>query len=311
MALIPTASLQSLIANARTNPPEPLIDGLLRAGSVLLLHGVEESFKSVFMTQLGEALATGTPFLGQWPAPVARRVGLVATELDPIAFGERLSLMFPVAPPPDTFVVFNALKLFRAYATTASRTRFIGEWALEQALDVLLIDVANDLVRGKAGNPNDEVQVAEMFEQLRSLELPLIGLVRHDRKQNPQGLILHSNEQIRGSGEWKEDPEVILALSRPDKRTHEVTLSVGKMRYGTKPDNLALWFDAGTCRLTARPPILAVLEAGPLSRSDLLTQCHQRFSLGQRRADELIKGLLPALIVTQSGHQKQYALRAP
>ena len=304
---IATATIDDLIRLAQGSPPEPVVEGLIYHGNVLLLHGTEESFKSVFITQLGESLATGTPFLRRWAVPRGRRVGLLATELDRFGFGQRLVQMFPDGSPQD-FVVFDALEQFRKRNTTDERVHLVLTWAREQGLEVLLIDVASDLIRGRNSNPNDEIQVGRLFEQLRDMGLPMIGLIRHDRKRDVNDIHLHANEQIRGSGEWKEDPEVLLALTRPDRRTHEVHLSVGKNRYGSKPPDLTLWFDASCFRLTPLPPIIAILEPGPLPRPAVLEQCRLRFSLSQRATDQMLGEHKSRLRETRHGHQKEFEI---
>ena len=57
-----TWTARDLIELAKKSPPKPIIQGLLNEGDILLLHGTEESFKSVFVVQCAEAIATGTPF---------------------------------------------------------------------------------------------------------------------------------------------------------------------------------------------------------------------------------------------------------
>jgi hypothetical protein len=151
--------------------------------------------------------------------------------------------------------------------------------------------------------------VGGFFDQLRNLTVESRLLVRHDRKESVEdSRIVNTNERIRGSAEWKEDPEVIMYIQRKDRRTHEVTLEVGKLRYGRKPEPFSLFFDAGSFRLTPLPPVIAILESGPCSRQELLALCRDRFNLSERKADDLLNQQRQFLTEVQRGHEKVFAL---
>jgi len=240
-----------LIRHAREHPPEPMIQGLLNNGDILLLHGSEESFKSVFVLQMAESLSKAADLLSYWKIPKARRVGVIETEIHEVMLGERLSKMFPAGNPPEG-LLFMRESALRDWRRLGLRMKFesIQEWIGENRIEALMIDTANDFFRGP-DNPSDERNVGQFFDELRNLNVGARIIVRHDRKKSLEaGVEMSSNESIRGSAEWKEDPEAIIALERQDRRTHEVSLEVGKLRYGRKPESFALWFDARTFRLT-------------------------------------------------------------
>jgi len=174
---------------------------------------------------------------------------------------------------------------------------------------VLLIDTVNDFFR-RDDSPSAEPIVGEFFDNLRNLSLPASVLVRHDRKRREHEDSANSNELIRGSAEFKEDPEAILYLKREDRRTNEVTLEVGKLRYGSKPEPLTLWFDAACFRLTPLPPVVAVLETGPKSRREVIEECHGRFGLKGRKVDEMLEGEKPFLKERWEGHQAIFQIDA-
>jgi hypothetical protein len=145
---------------------------------------------------------------------------------------------------------------------------------------------------------------------LRNLKVGARIIVRHDRKKSLEpDRGMSSNESIRGSAEWKEDPEAIIALERKDRRTHEVSLEVGKLRYGIKPDLFALWFDAKTFRLTPLPPVIEVLSAGDRqNRESIVAKCQERFGLGERKVGEMIGEQAPFLKETMNGHSKGFEI---
>jgi hypothetical protein len=196
-----------------------------------------------------------------------------------VMLGERLAKMFPAGDPPENllFMGENALRDWRRLGLRA-KFEFIQKWIAEKRIDVLMIDAANDFFRGSE-NPSDERSVGQFFDELRNLQVGARMIVRHDRKRNPEldsgGC---SSERIRGSAEWKEDPEAIMAVERKDRRTHEVSLEVGKLRYGMKPEPFALWFDVKTFRLTPLPPVVEILsDCGAHSRQSIVDECQERF----------------------------------
>jgi hypothetical protein len=301
-------SVADLIRSAEENPPEPILDGLLYVNDVLLIHGTEESYKSVFITQLGVSIASGVPLLRYWRARGQRRVGIINTEMHPSMLGKRLAGMFASTPAPDNlcFMSTETLKLWRRQ-DLKFKFETMYKWIAEHSIEVLMIDTANDFFRGEQ-NPNDEGSVGEFFDRLRELPVHARVLVRHDRKKKDIDAESHSNELIRGSAEWKEDPEAILYLGRSDKRTNEVRLDVGKLRYGSKPGPFELWFDATTFQLTPLPPVIAVLEQGRRTRQEIIAECSTRFGIEERSATEMISALRNVLREDRQGHNVTFEL---
>ncbi len=154
---------------------------------------------------------------------------------------------------------------------------------------------------------SEERDVGEFFDRLRGLYLEGRILVRHDRKRREIDDSSPSNELIRGFAEWKEDPETIVHLKRIDKRTHEVQMEVGKLRYGMKPEPRKLWFDGGCFRLVPLPPVIAVLESGIKTRGELISEC-KRFGLSDRSADEQVSQNRPYLKEGKKGHERTFEI---
>jgi hypothetical protein len=283
-------SAERVIRFAKKYPPKPIVQGLLNEGETLLIHGTEESFKSFFVIELAKCISIGCPFLRAWPIPTPRRVGILETEMHPAGLGERLAKIFADVAVPGEMLFFDP-NLLDAWRGMSLKGKFeaLGNWVETARIQVLMVDTANDFFRG-SDNPSDERVVGEFFDGMRNLPESLVAriLVRHDRKKKEHDGGAHSNELIRGSARWKEDPEAIVYLKRVHKRTHEVYLEVGKLRYGAKPEPLQLWFDADRFRLVPLPPVIAALESGVGTREEIVTYCSRCFGVGTRTVDEML-----------------------
>lgn len=122
-------------------------------GDVMLLHGYEESYKSVFILQMAESLATGNPFLDAFPVSKPRVVGVVETENDLRMLGQRLGKMFPLGQGPAvpenlTFLDNDSLKVFRNQSGVKGKTDYIAQWVKDHGIEILMIDTVNDFFRG-------------------------------------------------------------------------------------------------------------------------------------------------------------------
>ncbi len=69
-----------------------------------------------------------------------------------------------------------------------------------------------------------------------------------------------------------------------------------------------MFFDAGCLRRTPLPPVVAMLESDPGSRRELLALCRDRFNLGERKADDVLKQQREFLSENQRGHEKVFEL---
>ncbi len=177
-----TLSARDLIRQARENPPRSIITGLLNEGEILVLHGSEECFKSVFVIQMAESIATGNSLLNFWDVPNPMKVGIIETEMHEVQLGERMDSMFG-DNPPDRMVFFSTEDL-RHWRRQSLEGKFdtIRKWIRVERIQVLMIDTANDFFRG-ADNPNDERYVGTFFDLLRNMAPKGSILVRHDRKK--------------------------------------------------------------------------------------------------------------------------------
>lgn len=300
-----SASAQDLIEQSKEQPPEAIIEGLLNIGSTLLLHGSEENFKSIFVLQLAESLTTGIPLLRRWTVPKFRTVGIVDTEMNAASLGVRLDKMYPAGNRPQRMLFLDKEMVDRWRRNKmAGKFEILEQWVCCCGIDVLIMDTINDFFRGKDENPSDERAVGNFFDRMREIPAQARILVRHDRKNKEHDGGTDSNQLIRGSSRFKEDPETILHLKRKTKQTNEAKLEAGKVRYASKPEALEVWFDAGCFRLTPLPPVIAVLERGMKTREELLAECESRFGLAQRSVDDMVEHQREFLFSGQDGHKR-------
>jgi hypothetical protein len=67
----PEHSIARLIRRSRTTKIPWIIEGLWQEGGIVIVHSLEETFKSVFCYQIAEAVAAGSTLLRSWTIPVA------------------------------------------------------------------------------------------------------------------------------------------------------------------------------------------------------------------------------------------------
>jgi len=303
------SGIADLIHRAKHSPPKPVVAGLLHEKEIAGLHGAPEVFKTIFTLQLAESLATGKPFLGVWQVPKPRRVYFLETEMHETALGSRLVKMYANETPPKGIYFANEAQLKQFHRATDLQQKFalVREWLREAKADVVMLDTANPFFRGKE-SPNDETTAGAFFDLLADLPAKVKLFVRHNHKPRMDDSGGDAAMRIRGSGQFSDVPDLLLELSRKDKRTNEAALSVSKYRHGSKPDDLTLWLDAGTLRLVSVPPVIHLLRSGSLTRRQLLAELDARFGIKQRKADELIREQQPYVFERMGGHERHFEL---
>jgi len=304
-------NIASLIEDAKNNPPEPIVSGLLNEGEVAGLHGPPEAFKTIFTLQIAEAIASGKPFLGRWDVPKPRSVYYLETEMSTTAMGSRLGKMYPHKPPAGriAFADEKRLRAFKRAHNLLAKFQLLEEWIKEAESEVVILDTCNPFFRGKE-TPNDETSAGQFFDLLGDLPTALKMFVRHNHKPRIEDASADGAYRIRGSGQFADVPDVLIEISRTDKRINKAELAVTKYRHGTKPDDLKLWFDSGDFRLCSENPVIHLLKEGSLTRSEILDDLQRRFGVAQRRGDDLIdqQRTLGYLLESMEGHERVYEL---
>jgi AAA domain len=302
------SSIGALIRYAKETKIPWTIEGLWQEGGIAIIHSLEGEFKSILSYQIAEAVATGSRLLRAWRVPHARRVGILETEMDDLEVGLRLGAMYPDDNWPHTLEVSerSLVDEFRKGLTLGERIACVDRWLKEKQVDVLVWDTINSILA--TGDPNSERSVSQFFDAVALLPLKGILMVRHDVKPSRDAALRSTNQLVRGSNRLVEDASLVIHLRRKDKAANKVIMEVGKLRNGTIPDPIELWFDAGRFRLTPLPPIVALLEAGSLSREELIEQAQKRFNLKQRAVDEHRAQLSSFVDEAKDGHRKILSL---
>lgn len=287
----------------------PIVNGLWDAGEVLGIHALPEQYKTFLMLNLAEALALGGEFLGfRVPAPL--KVYLFEADMPLDEFHVRLLQMNKARRLPWANlrgVTQEQLRQFRRTPLLETKFDLLVTLLAAEQPDVVLLDSTNQFFRGGA-DPNDERVVGSFFDRMNLLPVRAVGFIRHDKKPGKFDSPEPTAQRIRGSGVWADSSDVLLSPHRKDRRTQQVTVAITKLRNRQAPDNPQLWLDRQTLRLQL-DPIEAIRREHPgeiLSRTRLLAELEQRFSISQKPADDLLKGA--GIPFSLRGHERVYEL---
>jgi hypothetical protein len=310
----PGLSLAELIHEAETNPPQPILEGLIHENEIVGLHGTQEAFKTMWCLQLAEALATGGWFLGAWKVNRPHNVFFLETEMSVTATGKRARQMYGQRVPSRLFFATEKeLKQFRRAPTLAAKMSLLDGWlsryrASGIEIDVVIVDTANPLFRGTQ-SPNDETTAGEFFDRLANLPGKLKLYVRHNRKRrgdNGGHDVDEDAQSQRGSGQFADVPDLLMQMKRSDKRVDCAELEITKFRHGSKPAEFDLCFDRVDYRLIPYPKLVHLLREETRSREELIAGLKAHFNMGHNAAETNIKTAKESglLVETQRGHQK-------
>jgi hypothetical protein len=283
----PPETVREFIRWSKENPIKWFVEDLILEKGIHLLHGLEESFKTMLMLQLHEALTEGGEFL-RWRTQGGLRTGIAELEMKQELSGRRFLHVWPGEKVPEIFVLpERGRRRVLTEKNAADRIRVIVDWAGENELDFVSIDSLAKLF--PPGNDVSRQDLAsDVFSQLQLLPTTLV--LAHDRKPSHDAKPVGSNgnAEIVGSGRMSQEPDVVLQVTRPDRRAPVVTLDCGKMREGFKSPPIELYFDTVDFRLHAVHPFLHLL---PASRAQLIEQAARRFRWKTRQCDEYIRQL--------------------
>lgn len=305
-------SVSELIELSRQHPMRWLVPGLVLENGVHVLHGSEESFKTMLTLQLHEALTTGGQILLR-QSVAGLRTGIAELESKNQIFSHRLRKFFPNGAPDIRVLPESLRRKLLGGSLPKDRIAIIADWAESEKLEFISIDSAVKLF--PVGCDLSKADIAsEVFNQLQ--RLPTVWIIAHDRKQQPGITSRVGNAEIVGSGRFAQDPDVIHQMTRNDGRAPVVVFSWGKMREGEKFDDITLYFDRVDYRLYPLHPYLHLLTEGPMLGPEMITQAERRFGWKERRAREYLS-TFPSVVDTtgsqcveerMEGHNKQYRL---
>jgi hypothetical protein len=211
------------VATETVLPPE-IIEGVLHAGSKLVLGGGSKSFKTWSLIDLGVSVATGVEWWGftTMRAPVL----FVNFEVQPAFFARRIREVCEakdIVLKPGQFDVLN----LRGYAADAATLLpAITHRMARRKYALAIIDPLYKLLGGRDENASsDMADLMNSIERLAVKTGAAVAFGSHFAKGNAAGK--DSIDRISGSGVFARDPDSILTMTRHeqvDAFTIELTL---------------------------------------------------------------------------------------
>jgi hypothetical protein len=306
------SSVTELIEQSRLHPMRWLVQDVVMEHGVHILHGPEESFKTMLTLQLHEALTLGGRFLMR-SSVGGLKTGIAELEMKGRLFGHRLQNFFPHDAPDIRILPATQRQLVLSGRTPKQRIEAIANWAEAESLDFVSIDSAVKLFPPGCDLSRADL-ASEVFSQLQ--RLPTVWIIAHDRKPQLGITATGGNAEIVGSGRFAQDPDVIHEMARQDRRAPVAVFSWGKMREGEKSDSTPLYFDRTNFRLYPLHPYLHLLSNTPVLGTNLIAEAERRYAWKERRAREHL-GTLSHVVdssgrrcaeESMEGHNKQYTL---
>lgn len=304
-------TVADLISWGEQHPIEWYVPDIILEEGVHVLHGLEESYKTMLMLQLHEALACGGEFLLR-KVQGGLKTGIAELEMKSRPFSRRLKNFWP-NNPPNIAVLPEGLRLkVLSGKQPVERVKVIADWAQNESLQFLSIDSLSKLF--PPGHDISRQDLAsEVFNQLQ--RLPTVLILAHNRKpsHDPKASANPGNAEIAGSGRMSQDPDAVFQMTRQDKRMPMAEFSWGKVREGDKSDPLPLYFDKVNFRLYPIHPFLHLL---PRTQTDLVIEAERRYGWKKRTVDEHVAKLKDlrqadgscAVREEQAGHTKRLVL---
>jgi hypothetical protein len=292
-------TVREVIEWSKSHPHRWFVEDFILEEAIHVLHGLEESFKTMLMLQLHEALTKGGQFLLR-EVKGGLRTGIAELEMKMQLSGSRFRNFWPNGDAPEIYVLPESARRQVLTGNRAlERIKVISEWAKDKELDFLSIDSLAKLFP-PGDNPSRQDLASDVFSQIQLLPTTLI--LAHDRKpsHDPKSLASTGNAEIVGSGRMSQEPDVVHQVIRGDKRAPVVKLDCGKMREGEKPEPLELYFDRVDFRLHPVHPFLHLL---PAIEPDLIREAERRYGWKERRSRDYIRLLkdLPGIEGEQDG----------
>jgi hypothetical protein len=312
---IESSTVSGLIEYAKHNPLKWIVPDMVLEEGVHVLHGHEETYKTMLTLQLHEALSNGGTFLLR-DVKGGLLTGIAELEMKNRQFGHRLAKFFPTDPPDIRVLPDSLRQKVLAERTAKGRIKVIADWAEGEGLQFVSIDSVVKLFPPGCDLNSADV-ASDVFSQLQ--RLPTVWIIAHDRKPQPGIRDTAGNAEIVGSGRFAQDPDVIHQMERPDKRAPLAVFHWGKMRDGQKRDSIPMYFDPADYRLHPLHPYLHLLERRPMLGTELVAEAERRYGWKERRARHYLGELAtlrdsqgdPCVAERQEGHNKRYELTAP
>lgn len=193
-----------------------LIDPWMAAGSVSLVFGPPSAGKTLWLTTVTRALATGSALFGSYPCAKSR-VLVVQADMPTVLYQERLQAL-PESALSDNIAVWLTENLPLDILTASRQYANIVAQARAFAPDVVFVDT---LRKTHALDENDSAAPDKVYGAWRTL-FPSASLVflHHARKVSsaPVSADVAVREAFRGSIAWAASADSIIAIRRVRKK---------------------------------------------------------------------------------------------
>lgn len=218
----PPLSLRQLM-QAEEPEEDWLVDGLIPAGGNILLVGYPKTYKTMFLLELGIALASGTDFMGKFNVPEAKKVGIILMEdqehrvkrrIERLCEGRYLN--------PDT--LYGQMHFWFRPPVRLNENQVakeLAEYAGDLGLDFLAVDSWSYVSVGNSNSADEVTPQLQRLSYVRHANPKLaIQLTHHARKElvgqdsNGGGRV---PDEIRGSGAFGAWYDTGVVLSRKDE----------------------------------------------------------------------------------------------
>lgn len=278
--------------DANLEVPPPLLDGILPGGTVMVLAGQHKVGKTLMMTQLAMAVASGTPFIGFETHKT--KVLYLNFEVAGWSFRNRLKQQLygygkrhggkAVEDIKANLYVRSLPKLKLNNPTQLTQ---LGQWAKEEGIGLIVIDP----IRGAfLGNRNSDEEVdrvmQNIIEEVVGASGAAVVLGHHMRKPPPGERVSGSSWEVKGSSSWADAADAIVTL-RWDKTQKLYRYMSFTLRHYDSPDDIALELTGSS--------LLFELSEGPVSDRELLRRAFQVEEHGKPELELTMKELAEKL----------------
>lgn len=233
-----------------------LIDPILPAGGIGLIHGKAGHGKSQWMLSLVNAISSGTPFLNRYPTTEGK-VLYIQADMPENLFNERLLKAMPGFHAPENVVVAQT----RAFDILEARTQdMLADLAARHSPDFITVDT---LRKSHAEDENSSMASAEIYATWKAIFDGAVFFQHHDRKTHiiPKGSRKDDGssedpdaflETFRGNRSWVDDADLGVHLYKFTTQ-NRLKMSWSKWRCAPQP----------TMMLSMHPETLLVQPLGP------------------------------------------------
>jgi KaiC/GvpD/RAD55 family RecA-like ATPase len=221
-------------------PQEPIVEGIISRGELIILSGPAKTGKSFFATQLAISVAKEIPFLGHFPTTKGT-VFLLQTEITNSSFQERIKIMEP------SIAVESDINLFishqRIHIKDYLEMDEIHYALTETRPDLLILDPFYTLHRGDENSSKEMVPILENLKRVSEDYNLACLLIHHQGKRNENAPTSRTGHKHRGSSSFADVPDGSLSLEKNDEKTLKLSF---EFRNRETPDPILLTQDKET-----------------------------------------------------------------